>query len=284
MRCPSFKRSVLLFLAACAFGCGSDAEVRKQQAPAEVLSNDRLGPGKSWRPGGAAPGSDDKDSGADVALTHQRGYLNQGDVDDALAQSQRKLTSCYERAGTAQRYASGRVVLRFLVSRTGQVSDVLVLKSELGNYAVERCLVVEGRSIPFPRPGGNQDADFEYTLQFRASGEDHVLVWDQNIMAKDLDAQSTTLQSCGPVSAEPVQAVAYVRPGGAVTSVGLSSAGILDTMNAMCVVEQIRKWRLPADGAHVVRSSFPLSVMLSPPPPSAASSAHVGKRARRLSR
>jgi TonB family protein len=225
-------------------------------------------------------GGADEDAGG-VQVAQQLGYLSQGDVEGAIERHARTLFRCYERAGEAQSYAQGDVVLRFMVLRTGQVRDVLVVSSELGNYAVERCLVVEGRAIPFPPPDGNQDTDFEYTLKFRASGERSVVNWDAEAMAKDLDAQAASLAACGPPGSDPVQAVAYVRPGGAVVSVGLSSEGALDIMNAMCVVEQIRKWRLPADGRHIVRTTFPIGPAIAMLKPAGGPPNGAGLRAQR---
>ena len=110
--------------------------------------------------------------------------------------------------------------------------------NQLGNYPVERCLVVEGRKIPFPAPGGGKDADFEYNIEFRSTGESKVVDWSADAVHKEVSARMGSLASCGPPSEEEVRAVAYIQPGGTVPSVGLVSRGRLDIMNAMCVVEQ----------------------------------------------
>jgi hypothetical protein len=272
-------------LAGLSAGCAGESKARRPRTlePAEEAPAARGNP--RFRPGTWAVGeAEEVESG--VALQQQLGYLSQGDVEGALDRHSRSLIACYERAGEAQRYAQGRVVLRFLVQGTGKVRDVMVVSSELGNYAVERCLVVEGRAIPFPRPEGNQDTDFEYTLQFRSSGEVDVLNWDAGMLAKDLSAQAVSLQSCGQVAVgrEVVQAVAYVQPGGAVASVGLSSQSPLDVMSAMCVVEQIRKWRLPAQSGHMVRTSFPLVASNAGMRPVPASNAEPGRAKRPVRR
>jgi hypothetical protein len=194
----------------------------------------------------------------EVKIKFAAGYLNQGDIDEAMERHTPDLIACYDRAGRARKYASGQVVLRFLVSSSGAVSDVLVVGNQLGNYAVERCLVVEGRKIPFPAPGGGKEADFEYTIEFRASGEVAVIDWQPEAVRRDVAARLPSLAGCGRPSDEEVHAVAYVQPGGSVVSVGLVSPGRLEIMSAMCVVEQIRKWRLPGDSSHVVRTSFPI--------------------------
>jgi TonB family protein len=74
-----------------------------------------------------------------------------------------EIRSCYQRAGKAQRYAAGKVTLRFLVSGAGQTDDVLVVESNLGNYGVERCLVEVGRRITFKAPEGKKATTFAPT-------------------------------------------------------------------------------------------------------------------------
>ncbi len=198
----------------------------------------------------------------DVELDFAQGYFNQGDVNEILEQHTTRLTGCYERAGGATKFAGGVVKLRFLVGPDGVVRDVLVIDTEIGNYPVERCLVVEGRKIPFPKPGGGSGADFEYSLEFRSSKQTHVVDWQKDVLRKRVLAKLPSLGRCGNpgVGDRPVAAVAYISPRGYIVSVGLASAGQLDTMAAMCVVEEIHKWRFAprADRGQLVRTIFPL--------------------------
>ncbi|HEY0709644.1 MAG TPA: AgmX/PglI C-terminal domain-containing protein, partial [Polyangia bacterium] len=200
---------------------------------------------------------DESDSSVDVAL--ERGYLNQGDVNLVLEAHTARLTACYDRAGGARRYAEGEVTLRFLVQASGEVSDVLVVQSKLGNFPVERCLVVEGRKIPFPKPGGNRPADFEYNLIFRSPEAHTVVEWKPQRYGRALASKVPSLGRCGATSEGAVSAVAYVRPGGRVVSVGFSSDKPIDTLAAKCVVDRIMTWRLPSERTHLVRTSFPIS-------------------------
>ncbi len=239
-------------------GCGGEAPTRRtpRAMPAPVVAEPAAAPAIP-RPGTTAPSTGgDQD---DVKMSFERGYLSDNDVYDALERHQGSLAACYERAGDARKYVAGDVVLRFFVGATGRVADVLVVGSTLGHYAVERCLVVEGRNILFKPPGGSKDTEFEYSLKFRSSGEIPVVESDAQVMAKDVGAQSSQLHTCGWLGATPVRAVAYVKPGGTVASVGLASAGPLNPEVAMCMIEQIRTWKLPDDRTHIVRTTFPLA-------------------------
>jgi hypothetical protein len=194
-----------------------------------------------------------------VGVDLQRGFLNQGQVDDVLSANIPRLSTCYQRAGSAQLFAHGEVRLRFHLSATGEVTDVLVIDNELGNYAVERCLVTEAHKIRFPRPGGNKQSDFEYTMEFRSPRQRYVVIWRRGTLRRPIAARLPTLGRCGSPGQQAVHAVAYIKPSGSVASVGLSSQGPLEADAARCVVGQIMKWRLRGDRGHVVRTSFPVS-------------------------
>jgi hypothetical protein len=243
-------------------GCaGSGGE--RQQSSMQLTPSAQMAPApaRPYRPGETPVGlGHEKDE--DVELDFSQGYLNQGDVSATMEQHTAQLTSCYERAGGAAKFAGGVVKLRFLVGPDGVVHDVLVIDTEIGNYPVERCLVVEGRKIPFPKPGGGSGADFEYSLEFRSSKQTHVVDWQKDVLRKRVVAKLPSLVRCGNpgVGDRPVAAVAYISPRGYIVSVGLASAGQLDTMAAMCVVEEIHKWRFAprADRGQLVRTIFPL--------------------------
>jgi hypothetical protein len=110
-----------------------------------------------------------------------------------------------------------------------------------------------------PRPRGHGATDFQYSLQFRP-GDRAVVDWTDDKVAKEVAQLSPRLGSCGELGPEPVKAVLYIEPGGAVGSVGLASDGPFDVEAATCAVDQIRRWRLRDDRKHVVRTSFQMGV------------------------
>ncbi len=202
-----------------------------------------------------AAASDDDGMGMQMSI----GVLDERAVDRAMAPYQRAMIRCFDRAGDARKYLSGQVVLRFMVAASGSVSDVHIVKNELGNYAVERCLVATGKQIRMPRPEGNQATDFQYPLQFRSTGEVPVLDWSGDELSARLGEHAAELTACGSLGPSPVQAVAYTGPKGIIDSVGLVSEGPIDPTAGACAVEQFGKLRLLEARPHVVlRSVVPV--------------------------
>jgi hypothetical protein len=249
-----------LVAASCASADTPPAALPSAAATAPTAAAAKPAPTKRpYQPGEMAIGSvgDEPDSAVGVQL--DRGFLNQNDVNAVLEKYTPRLIECYERAGDARQYAAGEVKLRFMVAASGEVTDVLVVGNQLGSFPVERCLVVEGRKIPFPKPGGGRPSDFDYNIEFRASRPHTVVDWRAEQFGRKLAGRLPALGRCGPPGAGPVAAVAYVKPGGKVVSVGFVSDKPIDTMAAKCVVDQIQTWRLPAEKAHLVRTKFALT-------------------------
>src|SRR5262245_64889020 len=139
------KRAALPLLAiVIGAGCGSDKAARQEGGPEQAL--------KRRAPKG---GIHSADMSAGMTVDNELGVLDTEEVDATLKQHFDEIRGCYHRAGKAQRYAGGRVTLRFLVGGDGLAQDVLVVESTLGNYDVERCLVEVGRRITFHAPTGH---------------------------------------------------------------------------------------------------------------------------------
>ena len=186
------------------------------------------------------------------------GVLDERVVDRTMAPHVPALADCFERAGDARRYLSGRIVLRFVVEASGSVSDIHVIRNELGNYPVERCLIDAGRRIVFPPPEGNRGTDFEYSLRFRSTGEIRVLDWKPDNVAIRV-ASTGDFSTCGALGPQRVEAIAYVEPAGTIGSVGFVSQGPINPVAASCAEEQMYKLRVTDGRPNVVlRTVFPL--------------------------
>jgi len=241
-------------------GCASAPEVT--ESPAKPKRAKRV------KQGGWATGQVQSDDGA-MGMEMSMGVLDERAVDRAIKPHERAMSECFARAGEARKYLSGQIVMRFVVSGTGQVSDVQLVKNGLGNYSVENCLVAQGKQILFPAPEGRRGTDFEYSMSFRSTGERSVIPWSGGEMAHYLYGISTDLANCGTVGAGDVDVIVYIEPGGAVGSVGFSSQGTLDVPAAVCAVALLRKVRVAeaaaARSSVVLRTTFPLAMAFERP-------------------
>jgi TonB family protein len=238
--------SLALLLIAVVPACGADQGARRGQGGPEYALKRR-------KP--AAPKADDPYKA--MTLNTEVGVMDTDDVEATIQDHFDEVRACYARAGKAQQYAGGRVLLRFLVDGDGVPQDVWVLESSLGNYDVERCLVEVGRRIHFHPPGGNKPTTFEYPVEFRSSSGVEVLDIDGPKVEHDLANLLPQLAACGRVANAQVNAIVYVEPNGRPGSVGLATEGAVDEQAGDCVVQTIRGFHMSIGlPGHVVRTNL----------------------------
>ncbi|HVV48290.1 MAG TPA: TonB family protein [Polyangia bacterium] len=249
-------------------GCGSDKAARKDPAggPEFAMAKKKAPP----KP---------VDPGASMTLDNEMGVMDTDDVEATLQDHFEDVRDCYLRAGKAQRYASGKVLLRFMVAGDGTAQDVWVLESSLGNYEVERCLVEVGRKIHFHAPNGNKATTFEYPVEFRSQSGADILDVDGPKVDRDLSVLLPQLAACGQLASEQVTAKIYIESNGVPGSVGLATAAPIDEDAGDCVVQTIRGWRMSVSlPGHVVSASFTIPSNITTAEASRRTLAHHRRR------
>jgi len=182
-----------------------------------------------------------------MALENEAGIYESRDIEETMNAHLEEVRGCYDRAGHAQRYAAGKLTLRFLVSGDGAPREVLVVGNDLGNYAVERCVVEVCRRIKFPAPEGRKATTFEYPVEFRSTEEMKVQDLDDSTkLDRDVAAKLSSLAACGPIGETGASALFYVEPNGTVSSVGLAADSALDEQASACTVKEMRHWKMSA--------------------------------------
>jgi TonB family protein len=253
-------------------GCGSDKAGRRDEGGPEHAAKRRAPKG----------GIHSADLSPGMTVDNEMGVLDTEDVEATMKQHFDDIRGCYHRAGKAQRYAEGRVMLRFMVGGDGLAQDVLVVESTLGNYDVERCLVEVGRRISFHPPAGRKATTFEYPVEFRSTNQVAVLDADGLKVDHDLSVFMPQLAVCGQLAALDASAIIYIEPNGFPGSVGLSSGTTLDEDVGDCMVQTIRRWRMSATlPGHVMRATFSIPPVIATAEATPRRSAGGGHRRRR---
>jgi len=256
------KSAALLLVIGVAAGCGSDKPARRGDEGGPEFAVRQKRAKKAARPG---------DGPAEMKVDNELGVLDTQAVEETLEGHFEEVRGCYTRAGKAQRYAGGKVLLRFLIEGDGHAKDVLVVESSLGNYEVERCLVEVGRRMVFDAPNGAKATTFDYPVEFRSTNQVAVLDIDGLKIERDVAAFLPQLASCGPVAEGDAVAIMYIEPNGLPGSVGLAAGSTLDEDAGDCVVQTVRRWRMSASlPGRVLRATFGI------PPVIASASASAG--------
>lgn len=250
--------ALALFLATAtgAMGCGTTSSGTGGGAQARTT-------GGSWEVKAAATEPGDASYSGGVGMTAQEGSgsIDREDAEEAINRNFGRLSRCYAEAGEARDFAGGGVTLRFLIGLDGRTKQVHVVESALGSLEVERCLRDAALGIRFPRPHGMASATFEYSLEFRSSGEVPVVDLPEETASRALPGLLVHLAAgCRELGVDEVRATIYVGRGGQVRSVGFASKKPLPDGSATCLAETIRGSRIPVDieGAAVGRTLIAL--------------------------
>ena len=249
------KRAVFPFLAIVTLaGCGSDKAAR----------NETGGPEQALKRRKPKQAFEDTEGARSMQLDSEMGVLEGEDVNATMRDHFDDVRGCYSRAGKAQRYAGGRVLLRFLVAGDGSAQDVLVVESTLGNYDVERCLVEVGRRITFHAPSGRKATTFEYPVEFRSTNQVAVMDIEGLKVEHDLSVFLPQLAVCGKLAPEEATAVVYIEANGTPGSVGLAAGSALDEDVGDCMVQTIRTWKMSATlPGRVMRATFSIPPVIA---------------------
>jgi TonB family protein len=265
--------------------CATDEAARRADGQ-EERGEEQGGPRGVHRAEDGSPGARRRSDGpAGMKVENEMGVLETADVEDTLQGHLEDVRACYQRAGKAQQYAGGQVLLRFMVGGDGRVEDVWVVESSLGNYSVERCVVDIGRHVVFDAPSGHRATTFDYPIAFRSTAELPVLDVDGLKIEHDVATFLPQLASCGPVAKQAVAAMIYIEPNGFPGSVGLAAEAALDEEAASCVVQLVRRWKMSASlPGRVLRTSFNIPTYIASAEPLPARHAVSSASARRRRR
>ena len=224
------------------------------------------------------------DGARQMDLQNEVGVYESADIEDTMAEHMDEVRGCYRKAGRAQRYAGGKVNLRFLVGGDGVPKDVLVIESDLGNFDVERCLVEVARKVKFPAPEGKRPTTFEYPVEFQSTREMQVQDLEDSVkIAHDVTTFMHQLISCGSISESGAKAIMYIEPSGSVGSVGLSAESAVDETAGACAVQTMRRWHMSASlPGRILRCRVDIpAVIAATEPPRATTVSAAGRRRRR---
>ena len=107
---------------------------------------------------------EDDSSSPEMSVQGEEGTLT--DVNSALRDHFGEIKECF-RIGHRAARPSGRVMLRLFVDGKGEVQDVTVLESTIGNPHIERCIADICLGVMFERPAGNRPTTIDYPVEFR---------------------------------------------------------------------------------------------------------------------
>lgn len=97
------------------------------------------------------------------------GALDRSVIDAYIRRNLAKIRWCYEKELNKDPKLFGRIVINFIISKTGAVSSSKVNRTTMGNKNVEKCVANQIKKIRFPKPKGGGIVIVNYPFVFKHS-------------------------------------------------------------------------------------------------------------------
>ena len=194
------------------------------------------------------------------------GELDATQVEKTLTEGRAELRKCYEDISGRLFYLGGKMEVKLLIAQTGKARSVAMLRSTVGSYEVERCVVSLMQKMAFPQPKGG-DGELTFPVEFAARTP--VQAWQSDKIADAVHKALPTWKSCQSKGRKPkageksagvasIRATLYVGPGGQVTSAGFSANDPIDDKVAGCLLDKVLALRLDDPLGKMAKVSYDL--------------------------
>lgn len=253
-----YRLSLLLSFAAAFVHCGGSSKNADSSKREPILTDGDEGPSSRRS---KTPGMDEEEDESDdgMQVTGLKGHLDPYDIQNGVTPHSSKLAGCFQGTAKKKQFLGGQVELGFTIARDGSVKKVQVVKSDVGAWDVERCLLEEGASMAFKKPKGGE-ADFSLPLDFEARRSPNW--WSEEQAETELGELPGELDSCkkesGAMQPRNVWVTLYLGNRGVIQSVGFASPhkqGIAAEW-IDCAAEKVSAWTLSDPRGKIAKLSF----------------------------
>lgn len=199
--------------------------------------------------------SSEEEDGVEIVST--QGKLDPDAVTRAIQPRAGAIEGCYADHVGRRKWLGGGIELRWDVTADGALAQVRVVRSDLGAWAIEKCVLDIARQLSFGKPRGGK-AHVSAPLSFSLGSGAQVWDEDQAIRAvggkfKDLAECARSAETTDPTN---VTVTIYVGTRGKVQSVGFSSPGGFEDGWADCAQGKVNAWALTDPRGKVAKLSF----------------------------
>lgn len=186
------------------------------------------------------------------------GTLAGSQVRQALDKRARAFGECHAPRAQKVPRLSGSIEFAIRVAPEGNVNQVDVRASDVGDRPLERCFAEVIKETVFPRPnGGEANVTYTMVLGEGAAAERWERARIQHLLAKK---EPELRESCAMPEAGAFQVTAYIDRAGRVVTAGVSARDSAEPELLDCIAETLQRWRMPkVKKGSVAKVSFPLS-------------------------
>ncbi len=194
-------------------------------------------------------------------VSSELGQIDPAETDAAFQKLQPALMGCYQDNLKRIEFLGGDVKFFLRVAADGTARWVYLADATLGDRTTERCMLDLARSARWPTPEGGEaevqkSIGFDPPANVRAPAE-----WSADRVANAIGQRGAELAKCKAGASGTFRVTAYVEPqgkGGRVTAAGIAPPDQDDESKADCIIEIVKKMKMPNPGSYAAKVSFTL--------------------------
>jgi hypothetical protein len=195
-----------------------------------------------------------------VAVQGIVGTLSNFDVRVTLEKRNKEFAKCHEARARSVPALAGSIEFKVHVLRDGNVSNVHVRDSDLGDRVLERCLSEVIGATHFPEPNGGE-ADVQWNMMLEPAGRAREPEkWEQERIERVVRKhRGALLETCDARGAGLFTVTAYVSRSGRVLAAGVAAKDASSAEQFDCIADELqRTWHMPKPRKGIAKVSFPI--------------------------
>jgi len=201
-------------------------------------------------------------SGPKLAMQSEFGVIDENAAKKVIAQLTPTIQRCHTSNLKRVEYLSGDIKFYVRVGEDGRAKWVYLEETNLGDREAERCIVDALAGASWPKPEGGPQAELRSSFGFDAPGDVRApYEWGPDKVAATVGKHMADLEKCTDGTNAKFKVTAYVEPegkGGKVQAVGVATSSEKGADKIDCVVEAVKKIKMPSPGSYAVKVTFGL--------------------------
>jgi hypothetical protein len=196
-----------------------------------------------------------------MSVSTELGQIDPAETDAAFQKLQPAMMRCYQDSQKRVEFLGGDVKFFLRVGQDGTAKWAYLSNATLGDRASERCMLDLAMGARWPTPEGGE-AEVQKSMGFDPpSNVRPPADWSADRVANAIGAHSSDVAKCKAGASGAFRVTAYVEPqgkSGKVAAAGIAPPNQDGESKADCLVEVVKKMKLPSPGSYAVKVSFTL--------------------------
>jgi hypothetical protein len=201
-------------------------------------------------------------TGPKLAMQSEFGVIDENAAKKVIVQLTPTIQRCHTSNLKRVEYLAGDIKFYIRIGDDGRAKWTYLEESNLGDREAERCIVDALGGATWPKPEGGPQAELRSSFGFDAPGDVRApYEWSADKVAAVIGKHMSDLDKCTEGTNAKFKITAYVEPdgkNGKVQAVGVATSSEKGADKVDCVVDAVKKMKMPSPGSYAVKVSFAL--------------------------